>query len=376
MFTKKIAALDRKKTRQYLYLFISAVAILLILNAIYGIEGRNTANAGSQHNLSGYVWSDNIGWISFNCTNTSTCGVSDYGVNVDTVSGNMSGYAWSGNIGWISFNETAGCPESGCTTQPKANVITGSLTGWAKVLSVSGGWDGWIKLGGSWSSSATFAGTTVSGYSWGSDVVGWISWNSSTPPVYGVTSSVSVTNSPPVASISSPAVDISVYTNQQVLFDGTATDANGTVVAYEWLTDNCSTGTLFSSAQTFSQTLSVGTYVIYFRAQDNQGAWSTSCPSRTITVSVPPAIDGACGSANGVSIGTRPTTNLCSTGPASTVLPATGPGPWSWTCGGSYGGADANCAAPTSCGNSTCEPAKSENPSTCRSDCQMNFKEF
>jgi hypothetical protein len=50
---------------------------------------------------------------------------------------------------------------------------------------------------------------------------------------------------------------------------------------------------------------------------------------------------GACGSANGGTVSSTPTTNLCSAGTASTV---TGAGPWLWTCAGSNGGATASCS--------------------------------
>ena len=60
--------------------------------------------------LSGYAWAENIGWISFNCSNTSTCGTVNYGVSIDAT-GAWSGYAWSENAGWISFNcsNTSSC---------------------------------------------------------------------------------------------------------------------------------------------------------------------------------------------------------------------------------------------------------------------------
>jgi hypothetical protein len=53
-------------------------------------------------------------------------------------------------------------------------------------------------------------------------------------------------------------------------------------------------------------------------------------------------INGVCGSSNGQSFSTKPTTNLCSTGTASSV---TGTGPWNWTCNGSNGGTNASCSA-------------------------------
>ncbi|MBI5548772.1 MAG: hypothetical protein HY901_33235 [Deltaproteobacteria bacterium] len=53
-------------------------------------------------------------------------------------------------------------------------------------------------------------------------------------------------------------------------------------------------------------------------------------------------VNGACGSANGQSFTSAPTTNLCSSGTASAL---SGSGPWTWTCAGSNGGSTASCAA-------------------------------
>ncbi len=57
--------------------------------------------------LTGYIWGENIGWISLSCTNTSSCGTADFGVENDG-NGNLSGYAWSENEGWINFAPTGG----------------------------------------------------------------------------------------------------------------------------------------------------------------------------------------------------------------------------------------------------------------------------
>ncbi|MFA5961637.1 MAG: hypothetical protein WC848_03075, partial [Parcubacteria group bacterium] len=53
-------------------------------------------------------------------------------------------------------------------------------------------------------------------------------------------------------------------------------------------------------------------------------------------------INGVCGSSNGQSFSSAPTSNLCSAGTVSAV---TGSGPWSWTCSGANGGTSANCSA-------------------------------
>lgn len=65
----------------------------------------------------------------------------------------MSGYAWSNNIGWISFNssELTGCPSGTC--EARFNSGTGQIAGWARAYrtiniggQTLGEWDGWIKL--------------------------------------------------------------------------------------------------------------------------------------------------------------------------------------------------------------------------------------
>jgi 2',3'-cyclic-nucleotide 2'-phosphodiesterase (5'-nucleotidase family) len=59
------------------------------------------------------------------------------------------------------------------------------------------------------------------------------------------------------------------------------------------------------------------------------------------------SINGACGKSNGQTLGSAPTTNLCSLGTASGVA---GTGPWTWTCAGSGGGSSASCSANAAAG--------------------------
>jgi hypothetical protein len=53
--------------------------------------------------------------------------------------------------------------------------------------------------------------------------------------------------------------------------------------------------------------------------------------------------NGACGSANGQTFTSAPTSNLCSY--TSTTPTVSGSGPWTWKCTGSNGGSGANCQA-------------------------------
>jgi parallel beta-helix repeat protein len=72
----------------------------------------------------------------------------------------------------------------------------------------------------------------------------------------------------------------------KVWFYGAASD-DGTIAAYEWWSDQLG---VFSTERTFnSTTLSNGTHLITFRAQDNGGLWSNE-DSKTITVNGVPRV--------------------------------------------------------------------------------------
>ncbi|MFN7972325.1 MAG: hypothetical protein U0166_08240, partial [Acidobacteriota bacterium] len=61
-----------------------------------GVEVQSAA-------LTGYIFAENVGWISLSCGNQGSCATVAYGVTNDGA-GNLSGYAWGENVGWISFS--------------------------------------------------------------------------------------------------------------------------------------------------------------------------------------------------------------------------------------------------------------------------------
>ena len=132
--------------------------------------------------------------------------VSDYGVDIPEGNGSLSGYGWSENLGWISFQDSAGCPSGGdCNARRDGN----NLKGWARIMSIpqagtnAGGWQGWISLnskncdsdGNGWLDAAcggtndnlsgavsdygvSIDGSTgkLSGFAW-SDELGWLDFS-------------------------------------------------------------------------------------------------------------------------------------------------------------------------------------------------------
>ena len=167
------------------------------------------AKAGSTDNVWDWAWSENIGWISFNCIDREadtgkTCldandpafnpavNLADYGVDIDEDSvspthGYFSGYAWSENIGWINFSPAGPYPEApNFPVRVDIDGLTcggvGQVCGWATAVST-----GWIKLRGQTTeASPNEYGVSIilgsdpkefEGWAWGGNIMGWISFN-------------------------------------------------------------------------------------------------------------------------------------------------------------------------------------------------------
>lgn len=174
------------------------VALLMLITLPFafgdGLPALEVGATPAGVNITGHVWSSNIGWIKLqgdqygiqmNFSDTDADPYLDTGV-VDST----NKYAWSSNVGWIDFAPTTGYPS------PPNNGVqmdaSGNLTGWARVCSVfaagcsgslandyyRGGWDGWIKMSGPAYGPSRSA-CNFNGYAWGSDVVGWIKFDGS-----------------------------------------------------------------------------------------------------------------------------------------------------------------------------------------------------
>ena len=173
---------------------------LLVFIFSFSLVSVIKIKAAATDNTSGWIWggSDDgmgnytgAGWMSVN--NTNTVGTVSYGMNIPVSDGNLSGYAWSENLGWLSFNvaDLTGCPSGTCS----ARKIGNSLKGWARILGISqagansGGWSGWIKLGSETGDPVNYGialnadGTITKGqntsYAW-SDELGWVDFSRAT----------------------------------------------------------------------------------------------------------------------------------------------------------------------------------------------------
>lgn len=107
--------------------------------------------AAKNHKVSGWAWSENIGWLSLNCYNDgllNKCLSTDYGVDFDKNTRAVSGFAWSEYGGWVCFGKT--CIEAGFTTAPDGSesaagiVDNGLVSGFVNWTALAE--NGWLKL--------------------------------------------------------------------------------------------------------------------------------------------------------------------------------------------------------------------------------------
>lgn len=133
--------------------------------------------------LTGYIWAENAGWIKVgdtSCTGGDCCqsgtsygyendsnstdddgdGVADdWGVNNDG-SGNLSGYAWSENIGWINFKPNYGGSDHPVVIDSNGyftNYAWGENVGWINMNCANSSYCGTVdfKVKTSWTANAT-----------------------------------------------------------------------------------------------------------------------------------------------------------------------------------------------------------------------------
>lgn len=153
---------------KYTLVVVVALALVISIGFILFSMKPNVYAQSSNSSITGYAWSETIGWVSFDG--------SGYGLSV-SLGGVISGYAWSENIGWVSANgaDLAGCPSSPCSARIDND---GTLHGWLRAISggssQSGDWDGFISLSGGGYGPEKDSDGSFNGYAWGSDVVGWL----------------------------------------------------------------------------------------------------------------------------------------------------------------------------------------------------------
>ena len=409
---KQMSVCKTVKTNIY-KIAVTSVLFCSIFCVVFYVLHTYRATGSTSDNVSGYAWSETIGWISFNCTNTGSCPSVDYGVTVDGVTGDISGHAWSSNIRWINFDPAGPYPE--VPNHSARLEADDTVTGWAKAIDADGvDWDGWIKMS---DTAAPAYGVTLNtvtdefeGFAWGYDVMGWISFNcidtASCALPYSV--SYSLANAIPTCSITAPATG-NYDQGSNITFTGWSDDTNGDVIGAEWrdyggvsAVGDCDDGVVISTAldlvteiSSFSKNdLTLGVHNICFRVQDDDSAWSSiTSQVKEITIVVPATecSDGIDNDGDGY-IDNEAGNEDTGCYDLSTTPPTYDPSEdeaGSMQCSdnidndtdGDIDMADAGCAdffddseENTICGNDICDPG--ETYPTCPQDCPFTIEPF
>lgn len=128
------------------WLVLAVMILVIITGLIFNFAGTQAADA--EYELGGWLWTETYGWISLNsdnCVDNALCfgsGV-DYKVVINS-SDQISGYGWSEYVGWVCFGSTcSGTTPDGGASSAQLNA-DGRISGWAQVLEL--GSDGWLDL--------------------------------------------------------------------------------------------------------------------------------------------------------------------------------------------------------------------------------------
>ncbi len=292
-----------------------------------------TAVSTSQINLSWNASSDNVGVAGYNIYrngtkvgSSTTTSYTDSALSASTTySYTVAAYDAAGNVSAQSTSVSA-------TTQTQTETLT-----------VSAGSNGAISPSGMLTvnagTSQTFTVTPNAGYNASLSVDGTnVSLNNNAYTLSNITANHTITAS---FTIQSETLTVSAASN------GTISPSGNVTVNY-------------GASQTFSLTPAAG-YTASLTVDgtavtlsNNSYTLSNITSSHAVAagfVPVPP-VNGACDTANLSQAASAPTSNLCSSGNASSVSGGAA-GPWTWNCNGTNGGSNASCIAYSSVWSST-----------------------
>ena len=102
------------------------VVAIVFLGFQYALTVEPAGAASADLPITGYAWSDTMGWIDLHCSNSNSCATRPFGLTM-APDGTISGYAWSEYIGWVSANlsEVSGCPDGLCDTKISGTKMVG-----------------------------------------------------------------------------------------------------------------------------------------------------------------------------------------------------------------------------------------------------------
>lgn len=255
----------------------------------FNVQPEGVEAAVGANELTGFAWSSNIGWISFNSEDlvgTTT----DFAVSINPTNKKFSGYAWAETIGWINFGPSGPYPESPAHEGKLQN--NDQVEGWARAVGNGDGWDGWIKLGDGGSDNDWVGNDNAQvwldtntcelrGFAWGGDVVGWIAFNSDDLPG----SPAFAVNLPQDFCVQPPTVDITANGS-----DGPLTVAPGETVTIAWTStdaDSCSVSPTGWSGTSGSQDEVILSSINYTAECTN----AAGSDSDSVTINLSAAID-------------------------------------------------------------------------------------
>ncbi|WMW26243.1 S-layer protein domain-containing protein [Methanolobus sediminis] len=165
----------------------------------------------------------------------------------------------------------------------------GTVTGYYWTSSI----DGYLSSSSSFSTSALSAGTHTIYFKVQDDDGEWSDIVSASLTIY------EISNEAPTANITSILPNPTIE-GTLVSFVGNGVDNDGTIIGYNWR--STIDGQLSTSAEFSTSALSVGTHTIYFKVQDDDGAWSPEVSGTIIVDDGAPFVNISVGFDSNISV--------------------------------------------------------------------------
>jgi hypothetical protein len=126
-------------TKYYICFFVFYIIIIFSLCFIFdnkeklkNIWRRHIAMAFQRASVTGFAWSENIGWVSHNHNDVGN--LFFYGVDLND-EGNLIGWGWAKHFGWINYDPNGHYPAGNGLPDYSAkwDACTGKVKGWAQI---------------------------------------------------------------------------------------------------------------------------------------------------------------------------------------------------------------------------------------------------
>ncbi len=215
----------------------------------------------------------------------------------------LTGYAWSDNMGWIKFGDLLGFPSTVGTTASDAKIVGNNIVGWARACigtkfgdcstmenTTTGDWNGWISFKGTGYGVSVDNDGNLSGYASGFDMIDFTGVKLSQAIVPQTVATSTIVNV-----IASPSVTVNFYITPSPI-----TILSGASTTLYWSSTNADSCSFKKGEDAFNTGVTATSGSVTSGILNNTTSFSATCSNSdhsatkttSLTVNVAPPCKG------------------------------------------------------------------------------------